>query len=672
MKTRLTPLFALVAGCGSADEPVERPGLSEASSLLLPTNAHANLGTKSPKHSVATAAKANANALAKSRGNGHNQWAKNMCEKARKNCEKKAVICAEQIAACEEKVEACEQKSQACEKNPKSKACEKQAQNCDQKSDRCAQKTELCEEFQKRCKNKKRWCDDSTDAGDDANDEAADDDDECDDHDDEPVPTFCQPGETADCYSGSSDTLGVGTCHGGSKTCLPDGSAFGPCADDVVPTSEDCSTEVDEDCDGVVNANCVCPSNTVLDCYDGPTGTQDVGICSSGGRVCNSTGTSLGECIGQVLPEIEEDCSTDYDDNCDGQVNEGCCDTDGARQCNGSATQVCADGRWTDEMACPSGANSVAACTVGLCGLVCDPGSYDCNGRSVDGCESTSPCAVQFLTQAWTEQGPTQVIVDDVAAYWTNVGGSVRSVLKSGGTPVSLLSGLSTPHRIAQDSDSLYFTNGTDGRVMKMSKRGGNVEVLATGQGSPTGLVLLGSQLFWANYTPNASLMTLKDGAVTTLVSGVGNPHDLTTDGSRLFFTDIDGRKIRRANLDGSAPTIIASLSTLPFAVISDGTSVYWSEDSVNGRIAKASVNGGAITTLVSGQNRPHGLVFDGADKIYFTNYGSGEIVRMTKTGASKTVIASGQSGAGAVQTDNTHAYWSVYSNGGHIAKAAK
>jgi hypothetical protein len=60
----------------------------------------------------------------------------------------------------------------------------------------------------------------------------------------------CAPGTTKDCYDGPAGTENVGACHGGIADCLPDGSAFGACGNEVVPAQENCATTADEDCDG--------------------------------------------------------------------------------------------------------------------------------------------------------------------------------------------------------------------------------------------------------------------------------------------------------------------------------------------------------------------------------------------------------------------------------------
>jgi hypothetical protein len=61
----------------------------------------------------------------------------------------------------------------------------------------------------------------------------------------------CQPGEQEACYSGPADTLGVGPCHAGVRTCDPSGT-WAPCVGEMLPEVEDCATPVDDACDGQI------------------------------------------------------------------------------------------------------------------------------------------------------------------------------------------------------------------------------------------------------------------------------------------------------------------------------------------------------------------------------------------------------------------------------------
>lgn len=62
---------------------------------------------------------------------------------------------------------------------------------------------------------------------------------------------ICAPGSSTSCYPGPEETMGVGACKEGTKTCAPDGTGYGECAGFQAPVVEDCATPgEDESCDG--------------------------------------------------------------------------------------------------------------------------------------------------------------------------------------------------------------------------------------------------------------------------------------------------------------------------------------------------------------------------------------------------------------------------------------
>jgi hypothetical protein len=139
----------------------------------------------------------------------------------------------------------------------------------------------------------------------------------------------CEPGDTLACYSGAPQTLDVGTCRAGVTTCLPDGSAFGPCVGEIIPVAEDCATPEDDDCNGTANepeAGCLCaPGAEGVACYSGPKGTENVGRCRGGKATCNADGTGwLAPCIDEVVPAVEECTDPPVDEDCDGVANDHC------------------------------------------------------------------------------------------------------------------------------------------------------------------------------------------------------------------------------------------------------------------------------------------------------------------------------------------------------------
>ncbi|MCB9648735.1 MAG: VWA domain-containing protein [Deltaproteobacteria bacterium] len=104
----------------------------------------------------------------------------------------------------------------------------------------------------------------------------------------------------------------------GYHTCGPN-----PDCDDnaatVHPGAPETCNGVDDDCDGATDER---SDGQPLrrSCYEGPTGTNGVGICRSGQQQCLG-GTFNTPCTGQVVPASSEACDQ-RDDDCDGQVDE--------------------------------------------------------------------------------------------------------------------------------------------------------------------------------------------------------------------------------------------------------------------------------------------------------------------------------------------------------------
>lgn len=115
----------------------------------------------------------------------------------------------------------------------------------------------------------------------------------------------CVAGETMPCYSGPKDTQDVGECRSGVQTCGDDG-AWGGCEGEVVPSSEVCGNELDDDCNGDV---------------DDDIDADKDGWTTCGGDCCDVAG---GVCQNPELvnPGAYEYVGNDVDDNCDGVVDE--------------------------------------------------------------------------------------------------------------------------------------------------------------------------------------------------------------------------------------------------------------------------------------------------------------------------------------------------------------
>jgi hypothetical protein len=115
------------------------------------------------------------------------------------------------------------------------------------------------------------------------------------------TPGECQPGVVEECYTGGPETVNKGPCVAGARTC--DATAkWGNCEGEVVPSQENCTDGVDNDCNGMVDEDMdldgdgftSCAGN---DCCDNP------GICTKPELVNGGAFDAAGN---------------NFDDDCDG------------------------------------------------------------------------------------------------------------------------------------------------------------------------------------------------------------------------------------------------------------------------------------------------------------------------------------------------------------------
>jgi MYXO-CTERM domain-containing protein len=226
------------------------------------------------------------------------------------------------------------------------------------------------------------------------------------------------------CYDGPSSTISsttglpMGRCQRGTQSCQ--NGAWGTCSGEVLPLGFDfCGADgtgngIDDNCNGQTDEGCGCSSLPIdqqtRPCYQGPAGTNGVGLCVGGSQTC--TNKAWGACAGQVLP-TREICGNSKDDDCNGLVDDpaicnvcpatlpSCYDGDPATLTLGDplapATPLPASANAT----CRSGTRTCTAGVFGACEHqilpspeLCDGKDNDCNGVIDDGaaCGSGYSC----------------------------------------------------------------------------------------------------------------------------------------------------------------------------------------------------------------------------------------------------------------------------------------
>ena len=115
-------------------------------------------------------------------------------------------------------------------------------------------------------------------------------------------PPVCTDGDK-DGYSAEGGLCSTQDCNDADKSIHPD----------AIEVRGD---GIDQDCNGSDLAALVCTPGSVQQCYTGPAGTQNIGICKPGNKTCAADGSGLGTCANQTLPTteipnngIDEDCN---------------------------------------------------------------------------------------------------------------------------------------------------------------------------------------------------------------------------------------------------------------------------------------------------------------------------------------------------------------------------
>ncbi len=217
----------------------------------------------------------------------------------------------------------------------------------------------------------------------------------------------CPVGERRDCYDGPAGTAGVGICRAGSQSCVATATSasWGACAGQVLPAAVNACDGQDNLCNGMPYSGCSCTPGESRPCYDGPPGTENVGLCIPGSQSCQIVNDvpTWGACTGEVIP-APNTCDG-VDRMCTGNPNSGGCGcvVGTSRPCYDGApgtagVGVCVGGNQTCETG-PGGAGSVW----GMCNgqVIPTPNTCDgidrmCDGMPLAGCNcvvgTTRPC----------------------------------------------------------------------------------------------------------------------------------------------------------------------------------------------------------------------------------------------------------------------------------------
>lgn len=298
--------------------------------------------------------------------------------------------------------------------------------------------------------------------------------------------------------------------------------------------------------------------------------------------------------------------------------------------------------------ACPSGTH----CVGGSC--VCDP-------TSCTGCCASGYCLAGNDSAACGNGGKACSSCNGLAC----LGG----VCNAQCTPSELASGQGSPKGIAVDAANAYWTNNSDGRVMRCALAGcGNAPTaLATSQNQPTGIAVGETAVYWAN--GGGDIMACATGGCTApksiTTSGMGFSRIAVSLGD-LFFSSIAAGAVYQCADTGCAAASPTPLVMSPSAdvVAADLTYFYWADNTASGTINRCTRTNcpGTVTALASNQSNPNGLAVDLTTVYWVTNTstGTGTVAKCAigGCGGTPTLLAKGLQHPVGVAVDAKNVYW--------------
>lgn len=259
----------------------------------------------------------------------------------------------------------------------------------------------------------------------------------CDGRVDEDLSDCCLPGSTASCGT----VAPKGECKEGTKTC-DQNRKWGFCLGEIKPTTEICDGK-DNNCDGQVD------ENLTQDCYTGPSGTFNVGLCKGGKKTCRNGIWQA--CVNEVKPQTE--ICDGLDNNCNGQIDEGfdlLNDVNNCGKCNRK---------------CTSGPNSQTTCSSGTCGYKCQKGWLNIvkgvtSTNPVDGCPCEQGVGVEICDG---KDNDCDGVIDNNCAKTELVYGPNQATCAN-----NLLPDLSGNNRNGELREGAFCTNG----ILDLTQRG--------------------------------------------------------------------------------------------------------------------------------------------------------------------------------------------------------
>ena len=290
---------------------------------------------------------------------------------------------------------------------------------------------------------------------------------------------------------------------------------------------------------------------------------------------------------------------------------------------------------------------------------------------------SASSPIISFTTMTAAVNGPVLVsglsnpnglAIDTDTVYWTEFGGLIRKVPKTGGAPVTLYASQYNPSGIAADGTNVYFGDGVS--IRSVPKGGGTSTVLAAG--TPSQIALDSNNLYWTDFSAGAIRKMPKTGGTpVTIATGTNSPSGITTDGINVYWSEFSSPgAVRKVSVNGGTPTVLGTnVNNIGVAIDPASANVYWGENVFlnAGKIDLAPTSGGTTASLVTGLNNVWDVAADGTSVFWVEDRTGGVVGQVALSGGNPTILASNLAEPVALAVDAVNVYW-IERNGGGAA----
>jgi hypothetical protein len=195
-----------------------------------------------------------------------------------------------------------------------------------------------------------------------------------------------------------------------------------------------------------------------------------------------------------------------------------------------------------------------------------------------------------------------RVAADATYGYWTTGQGGAVVKGAAGGTPLTLVSGLSLAYGIAVDANNVYWSydfGQNQAAVASMPLAGGTPTTLVSLKNAGA-IALDATNVYWADASSGGAIgsVPIAGGPASTISSGWTDVYDLAVFGGSLYWialvetggSSFTSYVLSTATTGGPVTTLFTSTQEFPNALAVDASSLYW--------VQRDDTNTGAVMKL--------------------------------------------------------------------------